>query len=240
MAIAYDSSAQGNANPGTSITFAHDIVTVSNSILLVYIQQSSSPDVITGATYDGTAMTRMTQLDTGQFYAVYGLLSASLSTASKNIVVSRSTSGFIVAFSSSYTGVDQTLTEDASTTADATSQNVQVDITTVADNCWLFAGCFTSQGWSGSGIASGSQRQDIGTQRSIFDSNAAQTPAGSHNLTFQQTASGNVECIMLSIAPFVPPAGPTNVKTVDGIVKASIKTVDGIAIGSIKSISSIT
>ena len=45
---------------------------------------------------------------------------------------------------------------------------------------------------------------------------------------------------LASFAPFVSAAGPTNLKSFNGVLKAGIKSINGTAIGSIKSVNGVT
>lgn len=59
---------------------------------------------------------------------------------------------------------------------------------------------------------------------------------------FQHANTGNrsdIDCAYLFVT-YTPAAGPTNVKTFNGLAKASVKTVDNLAYNSIKSIIGLT
>lgn len=68
------------------------------------------------------------------------------------------------------------------------------------------------------------------------------TPPASYNdswiLVYERTQS-STKCAQLNVT-YAPPSGPTNLKTWNGIAKASVKTRNGVAIASIKTANGIT
>ena len=139
MAIAFDATAHGVANPGSSLTYAHTC-TGSNLLLFVGIEGDSTNDIITGVTYNSVAMTRVDALPAttsgNRWFYLYYLVGPA--TGANNVVVSASSSIFISAVSASYTGAQQSGVPDSSNKGGATTgTSLSISTTTVADNCWV-------------------------------------------------------------------------------------------------------
>jgi hypothetical protein len=158
----------------------------------------SSSDIVTGVTYNGVAMTRISYTwTTGEGIYLYYLINPS--TGANNIVASSSSSTTIYAQSASYTGAKQTWQPDASnTTVYATQTNMSTSVTTIADNCWLVwvfrSGTNqTAQAWT-------TLRNWINATIQIWDSNSATTPAGSDSL-WVNFSSASAAQIVASFSP---------------------------------------
>src|SRR4051812_20674402 len=110
MAIAFDAASNLDAHAGTSHTQAHTC-TGSNLLLLVGMR-SISGDIVSGATYNGVAMTlqNKTQMQLNDWDYLFFLYAPT--TGANNIVIS-SSSGTIYARAVSYSGVSQTGFPDA-------------------------------------------------------------------------------------------------------------------------------
>lgn len=207
MAIAYDSSAQGTAT-STSLTFAHTC-TGSNLLLWVFVLTSSTAgDKITGITYNGSAMTRVTgatSIDfvSGQSFYTYYIVAPS--TGANNVVVSAGSSVEIYAVSQSYTGCSQTGVPDGS---NKTTSGGTISITTTADNCWLAGGGRNVSSGGLTASTGSTTRQDITGIFTVGDSNGPKTPAGSNSMAWTPD-NANTKLIMVSFAPYVAPATNT-------------------------------
>jgi len=139
MSIAFDAEAVSSlVNTGTSVTWSHTC-TGSNRILFAACIGDSTSDLVTGATYGGTAMTLVdkAQTPTGGRWCYLFVLVAPASDAN-NVVISASSSIVLAGVSSSYTGAAQSGqpdTETSSTSAGVTPFT-QTSLSTVAANCW--------------------------------------------------------------------------------------------------------
>lgn len=208
MAIAFDATATGVVNPGTSLTFAHTC-TGSNRILFLHIQTNSdnTPTDLTSVQYAGQNMTLIDRRSISATEFVYLYYIVAPATGANNVVISRSTSGFTSGNSASYTGASQSGVPDAFTT-NSGAVNLATAVTTIADNCWTVL-AFTNGDGLFTSITNGTARQST-SGRGIGDSNQAITPAGSYTMTYN-AASGTTWVVMASFAP--PAATVASVST---------------------------
>lgn len=232
MAIAFDATANGTVNPSTSLTFAHTC-TGTNLILFVSVI-SNSGATVSSMTYNSVAMTQLdTRVDAGGNNGELWYLIAP-STGSNNVVINMSGNVAIGAASSSYTGVKQSAPAVFGNARADSATSVSKSLTSTVDNSWIVAGVtnnFAATSWTaGASTTFRSAAQWAG----FCDGNAAITPAGSATLNANLGSSASLMMFAAIIA--VPPSGPTNLKTFNGLATASVKTINGLAIGSVKSV----
>lgn len=201
MAIAFDFSTQGSVSAATSLTYSHTC-TGSNRILFVHVRGDNVSDLVTGATYNGVAMTLINKIFVATNRWQYLFYIIAPATSANNIVVNASSACDMLAESASYIGASQSSQPDASTTNSVIAGNTTMttSVTTVADKCWTVMGAGAS---GGSLVAStGSFLRQVGanTGSALFDSNGTVTPAGSKSMiiTFAVSAAN---CIMASFSP---------------------------------------
>lgn len=200
MAIAYDTSASGQADTQVSLTFSHTMSSSSGGFLAVFINldQTLTDGVIT-VYYGGQAMTRGGAVSSGSapssssYAYVYYLFAPP--TGANNLVITCNTTYIINALSVSYTGVRPTTIDGTvSNNLDAVSSYTGTLVTT-HDQSWGLVFIVT-------GIRTVTPGTNL-TQRAIFtssygtnqhmfagDSAAAISPAGSYDQS--ATFSGNV------------------------------------------------
>jgi hypothetical protein len=202
MAIAFDAASVGTSTTSTTQTWSHTC-TGDNRILFV-AGGIPTNDTITGVTYAGVAMTKISGLQNGRWNYLWYLIAPA--TGANNIVVTTSASDILRSVAASYTGVKQSGVPDATAEGNySTGANADAtqSVTTVADNCWIVA--------MGSGVqigagASTTQRAEVAEDGTgIFDTNLALTPAGSHDIKVKNTDSvtRTLSIIAASFAPFV-------------------------------------
>ena|ERR1039458_412131 len=207
MAIAFDVVSSQTQNNTTSVSSSNfTIANVANRLLLVGLAYQQTTDDLTSVKWNTSeTMTKLlTFIANGERLYIYGLLNPTATTA--NVTVAKPNGTVYVTFwCANYNGVSQTGLPDSSNSATGNSAAATVSTTTVANNSWLFS-CF--RGFS-STFAAGTNT----TQRStgsanaadIGDSNAAQTPAGSHAQNFTLT-SGQWGLGVISFAPYTSAA----------------------------------
>lgn len=210
MAIAFDAATAQTQTSGTSSqTFSHTC-TGSNLILLVGVTVWNTGDIVTGITYNGVAMTRLTRyVPSAAFNPVYLYYLLGPATGANNVVVSLSTNALIQGISVSYTGVKQTGFPDAwgqDFIDPGTSKAYSV--TTVANNCWVGLRAMNNQGALSAG-ANTTLRTTGGSDVAFLDNNAAKTPAGSVTLNTSWTPSGIGNGIIFSMEPAAAAAAST-------------------------------
>lgn len=208
MAIAFDNSTNLGEVESTSLTTAHTC-TGDNLLLLVGVRLGGSTDDVTGVTYNSVAMTRLkynindSSPNNTPTY-IYGLLSPD--TGANNVVVTRGSSGFILAVASSYTGVKQSgLPDSTAENETGTATSIAVTTTTVADNCWTAMQVTAAAGNLSAGANTTLRQMGSNTGIALFDSNTAITPAGSTTLN-ANFDSGISTAVMVSFEPFIQPS----------------------------------
>jgi len=199
MAIAFDSSSEGNEASVTSLTFAHTC-TGARRMLFVFVLGYLG-DLITGVTYNGVAMTQVAKKNTWVFWLYLFCLKAP-ALGTNNIVVTRSDSNRIEAVGLSYTGVEQTNVVDSSATqTTASTTSITQTTTSVADNCWAVCGTILqpTTAWAGSTL-----RRFATSWVTGFDTDWATTPAGTISMTQTWASPANEAWIIASFAPYIP------------------------------------
>lgn len=206
-----------------------------------FFYQNASTTTVSAMTYDGVAM--VATADTPQSIPangnnskavfLYGLASPSTTTnAVVSVTWAASLSASYIAVTT-YTGAQSSSTADAHTSASGTAGGFTMTLTTVADNAWIFGFFRAEIGGTAAGTNT-TMRYNNGDGGS-GDTNAAQTPAGSHSVafTFSSAVYGGIAA---SFGPFVAPAGPANLKSYNTNLKANIKSIDTNLIANVKSL----
>lgn len=224
MAIAFDASASGiGASP--TLTFAHTC-TGSNRLLIVGAM-SQSGDVVTGVTYNGVAMTQIQHTSAnGEDVYLFSLVAPA--TGANNVVVS-SSSGDVYGTSVSYTGVAQVSPDDGSSNGTTTAITTNLTVTTTVDNDWLVGG------GRGLSTANTNSTRRVDAIFDMFDTNAAQTPAGSKTMVINTDTAG-FPWVAMGIEPAVAASGPANLKTYNTNPIANIKSINTNLIANVKSL----
>lgn len=205
MAIAIDTTTNPDAGGGSApspFTWSHT-TSGTNRLLTVFLDLNS-PGSATAVTYNGVQMTQMGTDITigGRTVQLWYLLNPA---SGANIISVTFTGSFLRVAAASYTGVKQTgQPEVQAQNATGSSQAV----TTTSDNDWLIGFGVNDAGAVGVG-ANTTLRVNTGgnTSYAIIDSNAAQTPAGSHSLTITGATPA------INVGGFAPAGGATPVNS---------------------------
>lgn len=234
MAIARDSNlATFDDAAGTTHTYSFN--NSAGNFLLVPVFEVDGGDFVTGVTYNGVAMTNggKIALGTTQIYIFY---LASPATGTHNIVISANNAACDTrGGASSYSGVTGGF-GNSTTLNNTTASPFTTTLTTPSDNCWTVlavGGTNAVTASTGSNFRSSDSGSD-GRFTCFYDSSGAITPAGSHSMSVTHSGTVANSSVMLSMTPTTLPSGPANMKTWNGVAKASVKTIDAVAIGSIK------
>lgn len=157
------------------------------SRLLVLYATAGSTDTQSAVTYGGQSMTLIAKGI--QNSDRYGYLWYLLNPPSGSNAFSITDAGFLIGECADYTGVLQTTPNTSGTAGANGATSIAKSVTTTLDNCWLIGGNFCSGGAGGNWTMQGTaviRKQNplaVGNpNQAIFDSNADQTPAGSHSL----------------------------------------------------------
>lgn len=200
MAITRDSSGAAAISTTNDLTWAHTC-SGTNRLLFVNVYQNNGEGNNITVTYAGVSMTSIANASStdGQSSHLFYLFAP---TSGANNVVIHCSSGNtpMGGVSSSYKGVLQAGTMDATNTQSVSATSVTATVTTVADNCWAVLG---GVGFNALTASTGSNLVNSadGTV-GIFDTNAALTPAGSHSMAVT-TNNANLGVVMASFAPVV-------------------------------------
>ena len=146
--------------------------------------------------------------------------------------------GWIGGGALSYTGVKQTTPIDVSGNSSGVSSPITHTLTTTVDNDWSILVAGTTGGSTAS--TNSTSRTAFNDHVNWYDNSGAGpiSPAGSYNM--QATTSNSWQSIMVAFfTKDQPPSGPANLKSWNGLAKASIKTINGVAIASVKSVNGV-
>lgn len=214
MAIAFNAAADGSNNGGgsSSHTFAYTCSSGSNRLLVVLVLGDTSVNDVTGVTYNGVSMTLAAPPglapggpDNRWLYLFWLVAPA---TGTNNVVISASSTHYILGGAADYTGVSQTGQPDATTThaGSGSITALATSITTVANNSWAILVENNGGGLPPTANTGDIRRTFDGAFSAwgLFDSNGAITPAGSYSMT---TNTGLASNTILHVAASFSPAG---------------------------------
>lgn len=200
MAIAFDAVTDLTQTTATSLTYSHT-TTGSDRILFVGVRSTGT---VTGVTYAGTAMVQQAFSDGTGGSGINNYIFSLFAPASgaNNVVISMSSSIDIASGAMSYTGANQSNTLDATGTAVASATSITFTLTTVLDNCWLVMTGDNAGGGYTEG-ANTTRRYPVagGNSKFGFDTNSAQTPAGSKSMSLSSAGSQGWTLVGASFAP---------------------------------------
>jgi len=202
MAIALDSANAGSSQTGTSLSFSHTC-TGSDLILFVGVRiVTGGVEDVTSVTYNSVPMVLVDKAQNpanSQWIYLYYLIAPT--TGANNVTVNSTSSTQKIMYAVSYTGARQSGVPDAWSTTTNSNASVAGTVRTIADNCWLTGMLIAA----GTGLAAGANTTLRGTVSSfakMWDTNAAQTPAGSYSLN--ATTSGGTPGFAVITASFAP------------------------------------
>lgn len=224
MSIAFVNAADlGNNGGGASgYTVAYTVGSGQNRLLVVVFEGDTATDDITSVTYAGAGMTLACKIPTNRWLYFYFLLNPA--SGAHNVVISSSSSKFIIACAADYENVQQSGQPDATATNSkgATLPNTLAStITTIAQNAWAIMG---SGGFKASAppvAGTGATRRTFDATfgaAGIFDSNADLAP-GLDSMTWLYTANdAGVQqgSVLASFAPFLAIPVITSLLTASG------------------------
>jgi hypothetical protein len=210
--IAFDAATSGTAAASTSLLITHTC-TGTELILLVGVRVNGDPtDNITGVTYNGVAMTRITKTNFAASTSIYLYYLIAPDAGLHNVVISCSASRDLKGVAASYTGAKQSAQPDASSSAvvEPAATSISTNITTIVNGSWgvsFVANDFGTDMVPGTNVGA-ERNNDLGGHLfSLGDSNADIIPPGSYTQTWT-FASRPAVMILASIAPsVVPPLG---------------------------------
>jgi lysophospholipase L1-like esterase len=233
MSDAFDAFSGGSVT-GTTLTVAHTIGAGSNRLLVTSVFGDAA-DVVTGATYNGVAMTLVDKVNSnpGVDRWLYCFVLENPASGSHNIVVTASTSITMGASSASYSGVVQIGQPEASAhNSDPNAAGLTTSVTTLTDNAWTVLCTISTGGHPAAGTNSTKRGDDnfggVGIS-AIFDSNGAISPPASHSMSFTCT-TGPVGGIIVSIAP-VGAVLTSGTASLTSATNAAISVDGGTALG---------
>lgn len=178
--------------------------TGSNLILFAFIIGDVNNDNVTGATYNGVAMTLVAKEPPGNSNGRYAYLFYLLNPATgSHTLAATGSPDPLVGYASSYTGALQSGQPDASGVNNGSNvASIAKAITTVASNCWTVGGIYSSATHASLQSGTTLRHQDAGQLNIILvDSNGAVSP-GSNSLGVNYSPNAdNANIIVASFAP---------------------------------------
>lgn len=202
MAIAFVSyTAQATYGPGTTITNSLDAGSAANRVLICGVTGDTTSDLMTNATYNGVAMTKIGVVKnpgSGARY-IYLWMLVNPASGTNDLVYTNSSSAYCFSGATVLSGVSaEDTTVSAKTKTAGSGSTYNHSITTVADNCWLVG--FTSN--NGNNISAGANTtlREASASSVRSDTNAAQTPAGAYALNWSAT-SAEWASVVTAVAP---------------------------------------
>lgn len=203
MAIAFDATTDPGTHvgAGSSQTVAFTCTGTNRYLLVAVVLQGSQ--TCTGVTYNGVAMTQIQSISTaaiaaGETCYIFGL--ANPASGANNILASYSGAATNLVGASSFTGVKQTTTPEASNTNSGNSSAATVAVTTLTNNAWLIGFARQAGGTATAGTNT-TLRQTADTD--MMDTNGPDTPAGSFSLNWTPNTSKQWAALAASIPPIV-------------------------------------
>lgn len=200
MAIAFDNASTQQTTSATSLTYSYTMGSVSNGMLFVGVWNSgpATPTV----TYGGVAMILVKSV-VWFFGGGLNMLFALKAPASgaNNVVVTYGASQLIISSASSYSGMIQSVTPDATTSTSSSGTTTTLTLTTIADNCWTIAYCGLGNGAVVSAGTGSTLRTGSSVQTGILDSNGVVHPAGSTSQSITIAPAAQFGAVMVSFAP---------------------------------------
>lgn len=219
-AIAFDAAVgkpNTTTNSGTPLTWNHT-VTGSNTILFASVFSTIGSDNVSGATYNGVAMTLVGKATQSNYYNyLFYLINPATGTHQVSVSFISGSNDESGGVSASYTGAKQSGQPDAYHSATLLNGiSITDSVTSVAANSWFVSSGFkvnqAADITAGTGLTkrAGSLTNGISDALGIGDSNSAQ-PAGAYSMTWNfATSDSRIMMISASFAPVAEaPSAPT-------------------------------
>jgi len=209
--MTFDAATDGGNNGGgsTSLTFSHT-VTGSDPILFVGFVGDliANPDLITGVTYNGVAMTQVRASNLSgceRWVYLYGLTAPA--TGSHSVVITSSGVQWVLAGAASYTGASA-VRNSTNSTSGTPATTWTTFLTPDTDACWMVLMEHARGASPTAGAGSTLRAVDAANATwGLFDSNGPITPPSSYSMTTNRAsatfATGHIP------AAFEPSAPPT-------------------------------
>lgn len=193
-------TSNGASNGGSTNTVSWSFNAVgegcANCALLVQVEGSNVVDDVTGATYNGVAMTLIDKGTVGFRYTyVFGLQNPA--SGSNTVQVTASSTHLLIGVAISYSGVGGFGASSVTTGASPLTGN----LTTTQANSWVYAGVLSEfvPGWSGVTNATFRVQSSVTAAVAIFDNNAAVVSPGSYSMTISNGGATSFVMIMVEL-----------------------------------------
>ena len=188
MAIAFGAFTDGTTNTSYSVTTAGD-----DRLLIVNVRGDTT-DTGASVTYNGVSMTQFNKLEIPGDRWMYAFYLFNPATGSNTVAITGTVNRTVAAY---YTGVGS---YETSSTNTGTATSLTTSVTTTADNCWLIG---VADKVSPGTLVAGTNTTSRGASSNdnIIDTNAAQTPAGSHSMQMTSDSTISIAMIVGSFAP---------------------------------------
>lgn len=249
FAIAFDAVSQDNVAGGQSSpnTLSHTCAGSNRALVLnVWLGGSSVSTAYTSiaATFNSDAMTlaqdKSGASDNVRRGATFYMAAPDATTA--DISFTWSGSGAEMGMTGlSYSGVDQSTPLNTSANKSQTpgGSSVSLEVTTSVDNCMLIDNLILRHDPASRTAGTGQTERNNNSNHCSSDELVTTAGAYTQSWSYTNVASGNeLVYIVIALAPAAA-SGPANLKTWNGVAKASVKTINGTAIASVKTINGV-
>ena len=212
MPISFDSvSNSGEVNSGMppfEISWSHTCAG-TDRLLVVGVAMTDPTNTIASITYNGVALTKIREeVNTNDNLVSLWYLTNPASGANTILVTVNTSFTNGVGMAVSLTGVDQTSPLDANngTSADL-ANSVSVDVTTVADNCWVVDVVIAKTGGGtftvGAGQTSRATVESVSADRGM-STEGPKTPAGAVTMSWDESGGMPSDNWSIAAASFKP------------------------------------
>lgn len=218
-ALAIDSASSAGCGSCTSLSWSHT-VSGSDTVLVIGISgYDTTPDVVTGVTYNGVAMTLIPSssgTNGGHTVAFYGLIAPT--TGTNTVVVSASgTMTDLGAGAVSFTGAHQTTPFGTANTATGTSTAPSVNVSSAADEIVVDTLSIIHNGTLTVGAGQTQQWQAIGGFGFIKYAGSTETGSATTTMSWANSTSQAWAISAVPVKPVGAAAATVRLRTFVGV-----------------------
>ncbi len=257
MAIARDNNTTGDT-VASGLTITHSSYVNAGDLMIVFLYEENADD-FTAVSFNTTelftesAKTHLCYSAGSNTHTLSAWYLKSPTATTADVVATRSSStGHAEMWVVSYSGTNTSSQPDGTATAitgtpgtcGSGATNLSTNVTVTASNCWTAGFARFDNGGTVSGSGTFTKIAQGGSGElaieATFDSNGTVSTGSQASGLTGATAGSAIGLVVLSIAPAAAASGPANMKTWNGLAKASIKTMNGLAIASVKTWNGLT
>lgn len=235
MAITLDGTNTSSASePGTTLTFARTTSSGTNTGIIVQVVCYGGNRVTSGVTFNGDALTLLKQGDGNNINCSLWFRPAPDVGAFNVVVTQPGACDGVSAAAIAVHGVQQTTTADSTFGADFSSDDVTSNITTIADQCWIFDCIGDQTAAMAPGAGQTESLTSFGDTGGASYKTNVSVGANTMGWTWTGSETGRHEGAALA------PAATTNISKINGLSYSTTSKVNGLAKASISKINGLS